>query len=151
MTAVAVKPPRPAAPSVVALPPSPTGARWSARARRLTDGAQILQLPAPPQRIECFDNSNLQGTNPVSSCVVFKNAKPAKRDGDQRGCEQRAERAERSEPEVRRAEEFVSESDVREAMKQKRTLVIGEKTIVTPAARELGDAHKVFVQAGWRG
>lgn len=48
-------------------------------------------------------------------------------------------------------EEFVSESDVREAMKQKRTLVIGEKTIVTPAARELGDAHKVFVQAGWRG
>jgi excinuclease ABC subunit C len=33
-----------------------------------------------PIHIECFDNSNLQGTNPVSSCVVFKNAKPAKRD-----------------------------------------------------------------------
>ena len=30
--------------------------------------------------IECFDNSNIQGTNPVASCVVFKNAKPAKRD-----------------------------------------------------------------------
>ena len=30
--------------------------------------------------MECFDNSNIQGTNPVSACVVFKNAKPAKKD-----------------------------------------------------------------------
>ncbi len=33
-----------------------------------------------PRHIECFDNSNLQGTNPVASCVVFKNAKPAKKE-----------------------------------------------------------------------
>jgi excinuclease ABC subunit C len=33
-----------------------------------------------PRHIECFDNSNLQGTNPTSACVVFKNAKPAKKD-----------------------------------------------------------------------
>jgi excinuclease ABC subunit C len=33
-----------------------------------------------PRHIECFDNSNIQGTNPVASCVVFRNAKPAKRD-----------------------------------------------------------------------
>lgn len=39
-----------------------------------------LQLKSPPVHIECFDNSNLQGTNPVSSCVVFRNARPAKRD-----------------------------------------------------------------------
>jgi acetaldehyde dehydrogenase (acetylating) len=62
---------------------------------------------------------------------------------------ERSERPERAEPP--RAEEFVSESDVREAMKQKRQIVVGEKTIVTPAARELGEAHKVFVQAGLRG
>ena len=37
-----------------------------------------LQLPELPMVIECFDNSNLQGTNPVSACVVFKNGKPAK-------------------------------------------------------------------------
>lgn len=37
-----------------------------------------LQLPEIPGIIECFDNSNLQGTNPVSACVVFKNGKPAK-------------------------------------------------------------------------
>jgi excinuclease ABC subunit C len=39
-----------------------------------------LQMTEVPFHIECFDNSNIQGTNPVSSCVVFKNAKPAKRD-----------------------------------------------------------------------
>ncbi len=39
-----------------------------------------LQLKVLPVHIECFDNSNLQGTNPVSSCVVFKNTRPSKRD-----------------------------------------------------------------------
>ncbi len=39
-----------------------------------------LRLTEPPVHIECFDNSNIQGTNPVSACVVFKNAKPSKKD-----------------------------------------------------------------------
>ena len=39
-----------------------------------------FRLSELPRHIECFDNSNIQGTNPVASCVVFKNAKPAKRD-----------------------------------------------------------------------
>ncbi len=39
-----------------------------------------LNLVVFPEHIECFDNSNLQGTNPVAACVVFKNAKPSKRD-----------------------------------------------------------------------
>lgn len=39
-----------------------------------------LHLKELPVRIECFDNSNLQGSNPVAACVVFKNAKPAKRE-----------------------------------------------------------------------
>ena len=39
-----------------------------------------LQLDVEPRHIECFDNSNIQGTNPVSSCVVFRNGKPYKRD-----------------------------------------------------------------------
>nr|WP_321487671.1 excinuclease ABC subunit UvrC [uncultured Draconibacterium sp.] len=39
-----------------------------------------LQLKELPERIECFDNSNLQGTNPVAACVVFKDAKPAKKE-----------------------------------------------------------------------
>jgi len=39
-----------------------------------------LRLKSQPRHIECFDNSNLQGTNPTSACVVFKNGKPSKRD-----------------------------------------------------------------------
>ena len=39
-----------------------------------------LQLKEKPVQIECFDNSNLMGTNPVASCVVFKNGKPSKKD-----------------------------------------------------------------------
>jgi excinuclease ABC subunit C len=39
-----------------------------------------LALPEVPLHIECFDNSNLQGTNPVSACVVFKNGVPSKAD-----------------------------------------------------------------------
>ena len=39
-----------------------------------------FRLEVQPRHIECFDNSNIQGTNPVASCVVFKNGKPSKRD-----------------------------------------------------------------------
>ena len=39
-----------------------------------------LQLKDKPVQIECFDNSNLMGTNPVASCVVFRNGKPSKKD-----------------------------------------------------------------------
>lgn len=58
----------------------------AAKAEKKTKTEQILQLMKKdlqmeelPIHIECFDNSNLQGTNPVSAMVVFKNAKPAKR------------------------------------------------------------------------
>ena len=39
-----------------------------------------LRLPVEPRHIEGFDNSNIQGTNPVSACVVFKDGKPSKKD-----------------------------------------------------------------------
>ncbi|MCB0687259.1 MAG: excinuclease ABC subunit C [Saprospiraceae bacterium] len=42
--------------------------------------AQDLQMEDLPYHIECFDNSNIQGAYPVASCVVFRNAKPAKKD-----------------------------------------------------------------------
>jgi excinuclease ABC subunit C len=50
-------------------------------ATRILDTMQKdLQLKSRPIHIECFDNSNLQGTNPVASCVVFKNTRPSKKD-----------------------------------------------------------------------
>ncbi|NLU38549.1 MAG: excinuclease ABC subunit UvrC [Bacteroidales bacterium] len=48
--------------------------------RILKTAQKDLGLKELPFHIECFDNSNLQGTNPVASCVVFKNAKPAKKE-----------------------------------------------------------------------
>ena len=39
-----------------------------------------LRLDEEPRHIECFDNSNIQGTNPVAACVVFKNGKPSKKE-----------------------------------------------------------------------
>ncbi len=39
-----------------------------------------LRLSEEPRHIECFDNSNIQGTHPVAACVVFKNGKPSKKD-----------------------------------------------------------------------
>ena len=39
-----------------------------------------FRLQELPRHIECFDNSNIQGTNPVASCVVFKDGKPSKKD-----------------------------------------------------------------------
>jgi acetaldehyde dehydrogenase (acetylating) len=45
--------------------------------------------------------------------------------------------------------DFVCEEDVRQALKAKRTILIGEKTIVTPSARDLADAHRVFVRREW--
>ncbi len=47
--------------------------------------------------------------------------------------------------------DFVCEEDVRQAVRHGRKIVIGERTIVTPAARDMGEQHHVFVQADWRG
>ena len=48
--------------------------------RIMAEMKRILHLPEEPRHIEGFDNSNIQGTNPVSACVVFKNGKPSKED-----------------------------------------------------------------------
>jgi hypothetical protein len=44
--------------------------------------------------------------------------------------------------------DFVCEDDVRQAVRQGRKIVIGERTIVTPAARDLGEQHRILVQEG---
>jgi acetaldehyde dehydrogenase (acetylating) len=50
---------------------------------------------------------------------------------------------------VQKPVEFVCEDDVRQAIRQSRKIVIGERTIVTPAARDLADQHRIFVTAAW--
>ena len=48
--------------------------------RIMAEMQKILHMPVEPRHIEGFDNSNIQGTNPVSACVVFKDGKPSKAD-----------------------------------------------------------------------
>lgn len=48
--------------------------------RILSQMKKDLRLSEEPKHIECFDNSNIQGTNPVAACVVFKDGKPSKKD-----------------------------------------------------------------------
>lgn len=48
--------------------------------RIMSEMQKLLRMPVEPRHIEGFDNSNIQGTNPVSACVVFKDGKPSKAD-----------------------------------------------------------------------
>ena len=50
------------------------------RASVVEDLRKALGMKVSPVHMECFDNSNIQGTNPVASCVVFRNAEPSKKD-----------------------------------------------------------------------
>jgi len=50
---------------------------------------------------------------------------------------------------VQKAADFVCEDDVRQAVRQGRKIVIGERSIITPAARDLGEQNRIFVQADW--
>jgi acetaldehyde dehydrogenase (acetylating) len=52
-------------------------------------------------------------------------------------------------PTVQKAADFVCEDDVRQAVRQGRKIVIGDHTIITPAARDLAEEHRIFVQASW--
>ena len=53
----------------------------SARTDRILERMRSdFRLSELPRHIECFDNSNIQGTNPVASCVVFKDARPSRKD-----------------------------------------------------------------------
>lgn len=55
-------------------------AKQSPAERILSTLKRDLNMEDMPLHIECFDNSNIQGANPVSACVVFRNAKPSKRE-----------------------------------------------------------------------
>jgi hypothetical protein len=52
-------------------------------------------------------------------------------------------------PAVEKPADFVCEDDVRQAVRSGRKISVGERTIVTPAARDLAEEHRIFVQAGW--
>jgi acetaldehyde dehydrogenase (acetylating) len=75
-------------------------------------------------------------TAPVVEVAVEPRPSPAKEEGAPG-------------PIVQKAADFVCEDDVRQALRQGRRIVIGDHTIITPAARDLAEEHRIFVQASW--
>jgi acetaldehyde dehydrogenase (acetylating) len=113
----------PALPRPPAAPPAPTGIAADALARRID---QFLTSRG-------YTSAPLAPVEPVSSSHT-RSAKTSTADGGS----------------VEKAADFVCEDDVKQALRQGRKIVIGERSIVTPAARDLGDQHRLFVQAAWR-
>jgi len=132
---------RPAAPSAtMAAKGAPVGAGMGARA------AIPTPLPKAPAKVESKGVSAQALTARIDAFLAS------------RGFRATADGAERSVPPASPPEtaatpqapaEFICEEDVRVALGAGRKLVIGEKTIITPSARDLGDSNKIFVQASW--
>ena len=107
--------------------------------KAVPSSASLPKAPAKPaletigtatltNRIDRFLASRGLGTKPMEPLERVERLEPAKP----------------SEP-----EQFVCEDDVRLAVKEGRKLLIGERTIVTPSARDAGEAGKIFLYAGW--
>lgn len=119
-------------PKPPAAPPVPAGIAADTLVRRIDEFLTSRGYAAPSS-----------GSSASSSPASF--ASPA--------ASAAASKAPTDEPAVvaEKASEFVCEEDVRQAIRQGRKIVIGERSIVTPAARDLGEQHRLFVEASWRG
>jgi acetaldehyde dehydrogenase (acetylating) len=130
--AVRPAPPGPGPGRAAPSPPAPAGPDATAGLPEAPPRARERGIPAPAltARIDAFLAS--RGFRPESPAGAGQPPKGAE--------EPRA---------ADNVEEFICEDDVRAAVRSGRKLLVGERTIVTPSARELGEAQKVFVQAGW--
>ncbi len=107
-------------------------------------GAQRVSLPKAPVSLPPSGISTQTLSARVDAFLSSRGFRP----GDAPRSEAREDTQPRPSP-ADTPRDFICEDDVRDAMKGGKKLVIGERTIVTPAARELGEANKLFVQAGW--
>jgi acetaldehyde dehydrogenase (acetylating) len=119
-----------------ALKSSPSAPATQAAVRQLAPAQSAL--PKPPSRPE---PGGIPAQTLAARIDSFLESRGYKAPADTGEVEQRA-------PETAPAA-FVCEDDVRAAMKAGRKVLIDEKTIVTPSARDFGESHKLFVQAGW--
>lgn len=99
-----------------------------------------LNMNELPYHIECFDNSNIQGTHPVASCVVFKNAKPSKKDYRKFNIKT-----------VVGPDDFAS---MEEVVRRRYTRLINEKdslpqlVIIDGGKGQLSSAYRIFTELG---
>lgn len=108
-------------------------------------GATALALPKAPQKPQPDSISADALTSRIDKFLATRGLAPAPTPlAPQAPKAPEAPQERAAEP-----EKFVCEDDVRLAIREGRKLLIGERTIVTPSARDAGEAAKVFVQAGW--
>jgi hypothetical protein len=118
----------------VAAPPPPSGIAAESLARRI-DQFLASRGYTPPG-----------GADRIPAAPA-PSAAPAAASGPAAGTTPEAQRAAAAATE--KPAEFVCEDDVRQAVRQGRKITIGERSIVTPAARDLGEQHRLFVHAAW--
>ncbi len=98
--------------------------------------------PAPPPRPVGISADAL--ARRIDEFLSSRGYRPVSGSGTQPG-----ETSQTNTATVEKPAEFVCEDDVRQALRQGRKIVIGERTIVTPAARDLAEQHRLLVQATW--
>jgi acetaldehyde dehydrogenase (acetylating) len=129
----------------------------TAQARSAGKAAPSLpRAPAPPpvapglaaeplaRRIDEFLASRGYVTRPKADPVPSREAEITPRDA-----KADADRSRPPAPPAEKPADFVCEDDVRQAIRHGRKIVIGERSIITPAARDLAEQHRLFVQATW--
>jgi len=116
-----------ALPKAPALPPKPAGLAAESLARRIDQFLASRGYAAPPDAAPLTPAP--AGVAPAASKPMPAAAPTA--------------------PPAEKPADFVCEDDVRQAVRTGRKIKVGERTIVTPAARDLAEQHKVFVQAEW--
>jgi acetaldehyde dehydrogenase (acetylating) len=106
--------------------------------------SDLLRAPAPPAETGV---SAASLTRRIDTFLSTKGLSPG-RPGSGSSASPTDEKPTRSVSVADKPAEFVCEEDVRQALKHDRKIVIGDRSLITPAARDLGEQHKVFVRAG---
>jgi acetaldehyde dehydrogenase (acetylating) len=139
---------------------SPAIVRQPTASAVATSGGSLPKPPSPPvvpggisadvlaRRIDEFLTSRGYRPTATPTAAAPSGAEGAKSAEGAKGADAGAPVPQRVEIAEKPAD-FVCEDDVRQAIKQNRKIVIGERSIVTPAARDLGEQHRLFVQASW--
>jgi acetaldehyde dehydrogenase (acetylating) len=127
-------------------PVAPSGSRQSLPKVAMTAAPRGISAQALAARIDTFLAS--RGYRPPSAQTPSERGLPPSSPSAERIGKMGTAVAEVS-AEAAAPAQFVCEDDVRSAIATGRKLLISEKTIITPSARDLGEAHKVFLQAGW--
>jgi hypothetical protein len=109
--------------------------------------SQPSRLPQGPARPGAEGISAATLASRIDDFLAARGVRPGQAD---RASQPAAEVSARPDTSVALPADFVCEEDVRAAVRQQRKILVGDRTIITPAARDLGEAERVFEQDGWR-